>query len=204
MCLPLGIAAEAQALHLIIVRRSAYRVRSSLRRIPSGYAPPGTIQAGFFPPSPGGGSAAHGLPERGARSSGPCGRETGARAGESGPGRRRCAHADTRHRHRWAVPRAGGRAPGPLEGGNVLRGCHCTSSRPLVAPLTDLKFRRCRTPHLWIPLSSALCGRQLLLARAPFSVQPQACNILSQTNPIKCSPPVAGCQKKTPKPFQAF
>ena len=36
VCLPLGIAAEAQALHLIIVRRSAYRVRSSLRRIPSG------------------------------------------------------------------------------------------------------------------------------------------------------------------------
>ena len=108
VCLPLGIAAEAQALHLIIVRRSAYRVRSSLRRIPSGYAPPGTIQAGFsIPPSPGGESAAHGLPERGARSSGPCGRETGARAGESGPGRRRCAHADTA---------TGGRCRGPVVG----------------------------------------------------------------------------------------
>ena len=105
--LPLGIAAEAQALHLSIVRRSAYRVLEEIKGWRSSSITPGT-SAKLFPLNPPGGeSAAHGLHERGARSSGASGQDTGARAGESGPGRRRCAHADTA---------TGGRCRGPVGG----------------------------------------------------------------------------------------
>ena len=67
VCLPLGIAAEAQALHLIIVRRSAYRVLEEIKGWRSSSITPGT-SAKLFPLNPTGGeSAAHGLHERGAR-----------------------------------------------------------------------------------------------------------------------------------------
>ena len=105
--LPLGIAAEAQALHLSIVRRSAYRAAEASPPAPPALGSLGNICQAFFPQSPGGESAAHGLHERGARSSGASGQDTGARAGESGQGRRRCAHADTA---------TGGRCRGPVGG----------------------------------------------------------------------------------------
>ena len=105
--LPLGIAAEAQALHLSIVRRSAYRAAEASPPAPPALGSLGNICQAFSPHSPGGESAAHGLHERGARSSGASGQDTGARAGESGPGRRRCAHTDTA---------TGGRCRGPVGG----------------------------------------------------------------------------------------
>ena len=65
--LPLGIAAEAQALHLSIVRRSAYRAAEASPPAPQPLIPWGT-SAKLFPLNPTGGeSAAHGLHARGAR-----------------------------------------------------------------------------------------------------------------------------------------
>ena len=51
VCLPLGVAAEAQALHLSIVRRSAYRVRKPVRQLLQPLVPSG-ISAKLFPLTP--------------------------------------------------------------------------------------------------------------------------------------------------------
>ena len=52
-----------------------------------------------------------------------------------------------RYRHRWAVPRAGGRVPGPLEGGNVLRGCFAMFYVTQTTSLTDFEVRSCAHLH---------------------------------------------------------
>ena len=82
------------------------------------------------------------------------------RAGNRRQGGRKRARAaqmcPRRHRHRWAVPRAGGRVPGLFEGGNGLRGCFAMFYVTQTTSLTDFEFPQ--NPHLLAPAVSALCS----------------------------------------------